>query len=153
MEDCVFCKIIAGELPSHRIFEDDRHLAFLSIFPNTDGFAVVTTKEHLPSDAFSNEDAVLQNLIVVTKKVARGLVEAFEDVGRCGMIVEGFGVDHLHFKLVPMHGTASMTEWKPIESKQPQFFHTYPGFLSSQEGTRADDEKLAEFAKQIRALI
>ena len=45
--DCIFCDLVEGIVPSHQIWEDDDHLAFLSIFPNTKGFSVVITKEHI----------------------------------------------------------------------------------------------------------
>ncbi|MGL4277664.1 MAG: pyruvate kinase, partial [Morganella morganii] len=54
-------------------------------------------------------------------------------------------------ELSPMHGTADMTEWRPIEHKQPAFYTQYPGFLSSHDCERADDKKLAELAAAIRA--
>lgn len=150
MQDCIFCKIVKKEAPAHVIWEDDKHIAFLSIFPNTDGFTVVATKEHKPSYAFENDDKTLTDLVLATKKVALLLDKAFEDVGRTGMFFEGFGVDHLHSKLFPMHGTANMDEWKPIESDMETFFDVYPGYLSSHNAGRADDKKLAEIADKIR---
>jgi len=153
MTDCVFCKIVSGEIPSHKIWEDKKHLAILSIFPNTEGFTVVLTKEHLPSYAFNNSDKVLTDLVLATKKVAKILDTYFSDVGRCGMFFEGFGVDHFHSKLFPMHGTANMKTWQPIENKRKEFYKTYPGFLSSHNSDRADDIKLDELAKEIRGKI
>lgn len=148
---CIFCDIAAGKSPCHKIWEDENYLAFLSIFPNTDGFTVVIPKVHYPSYAFDLEDDVLTGLVLATKKVAKLLEQAFPDVARCGMFFEGYGVDHIHSKLSPMHGTADMTEWRPIEHKQPAFYTQYPGFLSSHDGERADDGKLAELAAAIRA--
>ena len=110
MDDCVFCKIVKGEVPSHKIWEDDKHLAILSIYPNTPGFTVVITKEHKPSYIFDNDDKTVSDLTLASKKVAKLLDETFEDVGRTGMFFEGFGVDHLHSKLFPMHGTKNK-EW------------------------------------------
>lgn len=66
------------------------------------------------------------------------------------MFFEGFGVDHVHSKLSPMHGTAALNEWKPIESRQTKFFAQYEGYLSSHDCERGDDEKLAALAKRIR---
>jgi len=149
-DDCIFCQIARKKAPCHLIYEDDTYIAFLSIFPNTDGFTVVTTKEHYPSYAFENSDEVLSGLVLATKKVAQMLDKAFSDVGRTGMFFEGFGVDHLHSKLFPMHGTANMAEWKPIEMSKREFFTQYPGYLSSHDAGRADDVKLAELAKKIR---
>lgn len=150
MEDCIFCKIVKKEVPCHKIWEDKKHLAFLSIFPNTPGFSVVIPQKHYPSYAFANDNKVLTDLILATKKVAKLLDAAFDDVGRTGMFFEGFGVDHLHTKLYPMHGTAKMEEWKPIHFSKKEFYEKYPGYLSSHDYERADDEWLAKIAEKIR---
>jgi histidine triad (HIT) family protein len=150
--DCLFCKIARNELPHHLIWESQTHKAFLSIFPNTEGFTVVIPKDHYDSYAFAQSDDVLSDLILATKTVATILDSYFEDVGRCGMFFEGFGVDHLHSKLFPMHGTGRMEDWAMIESgKNRQFFPKYPGYLSSNDSERADDEALADLAQKIRA--
>jgi histidine triad (HIT) family protein len=150
--DCIFCKIVAGELPSHTIWEDAGHLAFLSIFPNTEGFTVVIPKKHHGSYAFEQSDEVLAELILATKKVARLLDSYYDDVERCGMFFEGYGVDHLHSKLFPMHGTAGSAEWEEKESEQVKtYFERYPGYLISNNSERADDAKLAALAKKIRS--
>ena len=126
-------------------------MAFLSPWGNTEGFTVVMTKEHHPSYAFALPDAILAKLTVATKKVAQMIDKALPDVGRCGMFYEGFGVDHVHSKIFPMHGTANMSTWKPIESKQNTFFKQYPGYLSSHDVQDKQDEKrLQEIAEQIR---
>ncbi|MBA4823465.1 HIT family protein [Pantoea ananatis] len=148
---CIFCDMVAGKLNCHKIWEDEGHIAFLSIYPNTDGFSVVIPKKHYPSYAFALPDEVLFSLINATKKVALLLDRSFDDVGRCGMIFEGFGVDHVHSKLIPMHGTAHMHSWRPIESKSSKFFNIYEGFLSSHDSERADDKKLQMIADKIRS--
>ena len=148
-KDCVFCKIVKGDAPCHKIWEDKKHLAFLSIFPNTRGFSVVIPKKHYSSYAFDLPDDVLKALIIATKKVAKLLDSKLEGVGRTGIIFEGFGVDHVHSKLFPMHGT-KMKEWKPIVSKMDKFFEKYEGYISSHDYKRADDKELAELAKKIR---
>lgn len=56
--------------PSYKIWEDERHLAFLSIFPNTPGFSVVITKEHRPSYVFALDDESMAGLLLAAKKVA-----------------------------------------------------------------------------------
>lgn len=149
MEDCIFCKIIKGEAPSHKIWEDEKHLAFLSIFPNTEGFSVVTTKDHYDSYAFDLPNEILTNLTVATKKVAKLLDAKLEDVGRTAMIFEGFGVNHVHSKLFPMHGTKG-DEWKQHSSSTKQYFKKYEGYIASNDGERANDEVLTILAKKIR---
>jgi diadenosine tetraphosphate (Ap4A) HIT family hydrolase len=149
MKDSIFCKIVKGEAPAHKIWEDEKHLAFLSIFPNTEGFTVVITKKHYPSYAFDLPDNVLKELVIAAKKVAKLLDTKLEDVGRTGLIFEGFGVNHVHAKLFPMHGT-KMKKWKPIKSNVNKYFEKYEGYISSHDYKRADDKKLAKLAKKIR---
>lgn len=148
--ECVFCQIVKGEIPCHKIWEDERHIAFLSIFPNTEGFSVVATKEHYSSYAFDLPENVLVELVLASKKVAKLLDAKLEDVGRTGLIIEGFGVDHVHAKLFPMHGTR-MPKWKPIASKIRKFFKQYEGYISSNDCDRVDEKTLAELAKKIRS--
>lgn len=149
MESCIFCKIASGEAPAHKVWEDEKHLAFLSIFPNTPGFTVVITKEHYPSYAFDLPDEVLNNLVLATKKVAKLLDAKLEDVGRTAMVFEGFGVDHIHSKLIPMHGT-KMKNWQPIHSEINTYFGKYPGYISTHDADREDDAELAKLAERIR---
>jgi len=150
---CLFCDIASGKIPSHKIWEDNDHVAFLTIFPNTEGFSVVIPKEHYPSYAFDVPDNVLTGLVLAAKQVAKLLDTNLDDVGRTGLIFEGFAVDHLHAKLFPMHGT-KMKDWKPIKSNMSnKYFAQYEGYISSHDGARADDSRLAELAKKIRGKI
>jgi len=150
MEDCIFCKIINGSSPAHKIWEDDKHIAFLSIFPNTPGFTVLTTKKHLPSYFADNDDQILADLIVAAKKVTKLIDAGFDDVGRTGLIAEGFGVDHLHLKLFPMHGTKT-NEWQQHNSQVDKIFDKYEGYISSHDGPRANDEELSKIAAKIKS--
>lgn len=150
MTDCIFCKIAKGEAPCHKIWEDKNHLAFLSIFPNTEGFSVVIPKKHYSSYAFEVEDKVLTELVLASKKVAKLIDSKLEGVGRTGLIFEGFGVDHLHSKLFPMHGTSDMKKWKPLHSNMRKYFEKYEGYISSHDYERADDKNLAKLAEKIR---
>ncbi len=147
--DCIFCQIAKGESPAHVVWEDERHIAFLSIFPNTPGVTVVITKEHYDSYAFALPDEVLAGLVLAAKTVAQKIDAAFEDVGRTGMVFEGFGVNHIHAKLFPLHGTND-SEWKQYASPVNSFFEKYPGYICSNDSVRADDASLAELAKQIK---
>lgn len=149
MDDCVFCKIAKREVSAHMVWEDDRHMAFLSHRPNTEGFTVVITKEHQPSYIFASEDSVITGIVHAAKEVARKIDRAFDDVGRTGMIFEGFGVDHLHAKLFPMHGTKS-DEWKHHVSHVDKYFDYYEGYISSHDYTPGDQGALAKTAEKIK---
>ncbi len=145
---CIFCRIIDGTLPSHQVWEDEHHLAFLSIFPNTPGFTVVVTKQHLPSDALRLPTPILMGLMQAAQGVNERLVAAFADVGRCALVLEGFGVDHVHAKLIPLHGTRLET-WQPINAEGTFFTPTYLGYIDTHDGPRADDNDLAVLARKI----
>ncbi|MFJ4143045.1 HIT family protein [Pseudomonas sp. NPDC089734] len=151
MNDCIFCKIVAGSSPCHKIWEDEKHLAFLSIYPNTPGFSVVIPKAHCSSYAFSASDDDLSQLVLASKKVALLLDATLEGVGRTGFILEGYGIDHLHAKLFPMHGTGSTSDFKQISSKVDKYFDKYEGYISSHDWQRADDNALAALAAKIAA--
>ncbi|XVO87706.1 HIT family protein [Pseudomonas palleroniana] len=149
--DCIFCNIARGTAPSHLLWEDETHMAFLSIFPNTPGFSVVIPKAHHGSYAFAESDKVLSDLIIAAKRTALLLDSALKGVARTGMILEGYGVDHLHAKLFPMHGTGEESTFKKISSSVDKFFEHYEGYISSHDSARADDSVLAELATHIRS--
>lgn len=133
--DCPFCQMAAGTLQTAVVWEDERHLAFLSAQPNTEGFTVVIPRRHFSSYLFDMPDADMHALIDAAGQVARRLDAYFADVGRTGLIFEGFGVDHVHAKLVPMHGTADTARtWRRIASDHRVFFERYPGYISSHDG-------------------
>ncbi|ABA76889.1 MULTISPECIES: HIT family protein [Pseudomonas] len=147
---CIFCDIASGKAPAHVIWESESHLAFLSICPNTPGFTVVIPKAHASSYAFAQSDQALTELTLAAKAVALLLDSALPDVARTGMMFEGYGVDHLHAKLFPMHGTGNSSEFKPISSNIDKYFTRYEGYISSHDWKRADDQELAELARKIR---
>ncbi|WP_280569618.1 HIT family protein [Chromohalobacter sp. 296-RDG] len=147
---CIFCEIVAGNVPCHKIWEDDDHLAFLSIYPNTPGFSVVIPKCHFPSYLFAQDDEVVTALVLASKRVALLLDEKLDGVARTGMMFEGYGVDHLHAKLFPMHGTGEDSEFKPVASSVEKYFDHYEGYISSHDYKREDDSVLSALAAKIR---
>jgi diadenosine tetraphosphate (Ap4A) HIT family hydrolase len=145
--DCIFCKIVRGEIPSHKVYEDKDFLAILDISPNTRGVTLVLTKKHYPSYAFDMPDDVYKNLLLVTKKVAKTIDKAL-GVKRTAMVMEGMEIDHAHIKLYPIHGLKESFEeiWAPKKI----FFEKYEGYVTTQLGPRADDKELEQLAKKIR---
>ncbi|MEQ4617362.1 MAG: HIT family protein [Corticimicrobacter sp.] len=146
--DCIFCQIANRQAPSHILWEDDTHMAILSIYPNTPGFSVVLSKRHRPSYIFELEDQEIADLMKAARHVAKMLDAAFDDVGRTGCMMEGFGVDHAHVKLFPMHGTKG--SWRQRNSDMKKYFEQYEGYISSHDCARADDAELAKLAQHIR---
>lgn len=102
--DCIFCKIIAGEIPSKKIYEDENVLSFLDISPVNFGHTLVIPKKHY-ADLLSADEATLASLILAVKKIAPILIQV---VGASGFnlnlnngSVAGQVVDHLHFHIIP----------------------------------------------------
>ncbi len=150
-QNCIFCQIVAGTSAAYKLWEDDKHIAFLSIYPNTPGVTVVITKQHYQSYAFALPDEVLSELVLAAKKVAGLIDRNMPGVGRTAMVLEGFGVNHIHAKLFPMHGTEQLAEnWQQVKSDNKTFFHKYEGYVSSHDCERAGDEDLARISAQIR---
>ena len=154
-QKCIFCEIAKGNikpLGNALIYENDNFMAWLSPFPNTLGFTVVIPKKHYFSDVLKMDDNVFCDFLLVSKKVSNMLENYFEDVGRVGLIMEGTGINHAHIKLFPMHGTEFMKkgEWKQFHSGVDTYFEKYLGYISSNDGPKADFEKLAKLAKNIR---
>ena len=101
MEDCVFCKIVARELPAHRVWEDENHLAFLDIYPVRTGQVVVVTKDHLDSYVLGLPEWQLTGLFLAAAAVATKLNKAL-GIARSSLVMEGLGVGHAHVKLYPV---------------------------------------------------
>ncbi|MFV0496752.1 MAG: histidine triad nucleotide-binding protein [Candidatus Fimivivens sp.] len=101
--DCLFCKIVAGEIPSATVYEDDRVLAFRDIDPKAPFHAVVIPKVHLASAVDINADnsAVIAHLFEVIAQIAQRekLDKGFRVVNNCGE-EGGQTVGHLHFHLL-----------------------------------------------------
>lgn len=103
MEECVFCKIVRMEIGAERIWEDEKHLAFLGIFPRFPGVTVVTTKKHFDSYVYqSMDDTGLADLQIFAKKVAKMIDQSLGSM-RCIQVMEGFDVNHAHLKLFPVY--------------------------------------------------
>ncbi|MBD3209122.1 HIT domain-containing protein [Candidatus Woesearchaeota archaeon] len=149
MVNCIFCRIVAGEIPCHKVWEDASHLAFLNITPSMKGFTVVAAKKHLPSNVQDLSDSEYHALCDAGKSVARRLSEAL-GVDRCAIVAEGTGVDHAHVKLIPLIGLRPGETWKGGEARAETVFERYEGFVSTKEGPRADDAELASLAQRIR---
>ncbi|MCX6754154.1 MAG: HIT family protein [Candidatus Nomurabacteria bacterium] len=154
---CIFCEIVAGRLPSCVVWEDKKYMAFLAIDPNTEGMSAVIPKKHFDADPLVLPDKELKNLIVAAKKAAQILEKYFKDVGRVGFIIEGMGINHIHIKLLPMHGTDNLKggKWKQFLSNHTDlpWYKKYDGFISSKGGPMADFDKLKILANKIKKSI
>jgi histidine triad (HIT) family protein len=147
MSDCIFCKIASKEIFSHVVAEDEKHIAFLSIFPSVKGNTVVIPKAHYSSCIYDQEDEVVLELMRFTRHVARK-IDSYFGIDRTAVVFEGYGVNHLHAKLIPLHGTKK-GEWVKIESKLKHYMVEYCGYIVSADGLRESDDSLSELARGI----
>jgi histidine triad (HIT) family protein len=97
----IFSKIVAGEIPSYRIHEDDRFYAFLDIHPLTEGHTLVIPKAETDY-LFDLEDDLLADMMVFAKKVALAIDEVIT-CKRVGVAVLGLEVPHAHIHLIPIN--------------------------------------------------
>lgn len=132
--DNIFTKIIAGDLPCHKVFEDDQSFAFMDIMPRSDGHTLVIPKE----DARSLLDVSPESLartMEVTRMIARAAMDAFDADGitlqQFSEPAGGQEVFHLHFHVLPR----------------------YDGVRIRPPGTRAEDALLADHATRLRAVL
>ena len=134
-ENNVFAKVLRGEIPCHKIYEDDDTLAFLDIMPRTEGHALVVTKEKA-RDLFDVSSKALVKLMAVVQKLAPKIKDA---MGAEGVLVQQFNgtaagqtVFHLHVHIIPR---------KEGEALKPH------------AGRMEDQAKLAATAEKIRKAL
>lgn len=109
MENCIFCKIAKGDIPSNKIYEDDELLCFLDITPLTKGHALLIPKEHYPKMT-DMPDELYSKLILKGKELTKKLTKELNADG-FNMLVLGEDVDHAHFHIIPRYYDSSE---KPI---------------------------------------
>ena len=147
MSDCIFCKIIKGEIPCAKVWENEDFLAILDLYPNTKGMTLVMPKAHYDSYAFNMPDDVYEKFLLAGKEVAK-LLDRKLNTQRTAMVMEGMGVNHVHLKLYPLHGLGE--KFKNMEVRKEIVFDKYPGYISTQLGPQADPEELKKLVEQIR---
>lgn len=107
----IFSRIIAGEIPSYKVAENDRFYAFLDINPMSKGHTLVVPKQETDY-LFDLEDALLGDMVVFSKKVAKGIEKAIS-CKRVGMMVIGLEVPHAHIHLIPIRKEGDMNLSNP----------------------------------------
>lgn len=116
----IFSKIIAGEIPSYKIAENDKFYAFLDIFPLVEGHTLVVPKTE--SDKFFDvPDEYLAEFLLFAKPIAKAIEKAF-DCNRCGISVVGLEVPHAHMHLVPINDADDLNFTRPKLKLSPEDF-------------------------------
>lgn len=114
MEDCVFCKILAGKIPSEKVYENDKVYAFLDIVPVNPGHTLVIPKEHydniedLPEDILCEMSKVVKR---VGQAIKKGLGSRGYNIALNNGIVAGQVVPHVHFHVIPRKTSDGLKLW------------------------------------------
>ena len=159
----VFARILRGEIPAHKVFEDDRTIAFMDVMPQADGHALVIPR-HPAENLFDLPAEHLEATIRTTQRVARAVKKAFEAPGI--MIAQlngpaaGQSVFHVHFHVVPRHAGIEMTcsprvSRCPTKSVPPTSRRNAAATAEGIPHARdmADPARLSEHAERVRAAL
>ncbi len=107
----IFSKIIAGEIPSYKIAENEKFYAFLDIFPLREGHTLVIPK--VETDKFFDlDDKYLAEMLLFAKPIAQAIEKAFR-CNRCGLSVVGIEVPHAHLHLIPINTANDLNFTQP----------------------------------------
>ena len=107
----IFSKIIAGEIPSHKIEESEKFIAFLDIEPLVTGHVLVVPKIEV-NKIFDLPDDYLAEMLVFAKPIAQAIEKAF-NCKRCGISVIGLEVPHAHIHLIPINSSNDLNFTRP----------------------------------------
>jgi histidine triad (HIT) family protein len=116
MEPSIFTRIIRGEIPSHKVYEDEHTLVFLNIHPSQPGHVLVVPKVQV-AYLHQLEDADYQNLMASVQKVAKRLAEVFGEEYKICLKVMGFDVPHVHVHLLPCKTPADFAATESMDSE------------------------------------
>ena len=114
MNECVFCKIVKGEIPSDKVYEDDNFFAFLDINPNNPGHSLIIPKNHY-ENIYNLSDEILKNIAPLIKKIAIAVKNGVNADG-INIIMNNDGaagqvVPHAHFHIIPRFADDGYKHW------------------------------------------
>lgn len=120
MEECIFCKIIKGEIPSYKIYEDDFVFAFLDNNPSSPGHTLIIPKKH-SKDLFDIEEEDLKRVIFASKKIAQKMKEVFSceaiNIFNNNGSLAGQIIFHFHIHVVPRGINLEDSSFENIKNK------------------------------------
>lgn len=120
MDDCLFCKIVKGEIPANKIYEDNNFLVFLDINPGSKGHSLLIPKNH-ETNLLNEKDDLGTKMLIVIKKVCKALkqslgAEGFNIVSNINSVA-GQEVFHTHIHIIPRYDPNEMSFWDPKKTE------------------------------------
>jgi histidine triad (HIT) family protein len=128
MSDCVFCKIVAGQIPSTRVFEDEHTLAFMDLGHVNPGHTLVAVKKHA-ANIFELDETQAEAIARAIVKISRALKKTFEPEGlsvyQANGKAAGQTVFHYHVHLLPRHAGDGMELVWPVKNPPREKLEEY----------------------------
>jgi histidine triad (HIT) family protein len=122
VENCIFCKMVEGVEPAHKIWESEQFLAFPSIHPCNPGHTCLIPKAHVDY-VFDLEEPLYFGIFQAAKQISKPLKEA-TSAKRIGIAVEGFSVPHVHIHLVPLYNVAELDPHRHVKQNAEELAAT-----------------------------
>jgi histidine triad (HIT) family protein len=141
--DCVFCKIIAGEIESSKVYEDDQILVLMDIQPVRPGQVLVIPKEHI--DHFSDIADELADKIFLKAHHISKIIKNKLNPERVGLVVHGYGVPHAHMIVVPQQHEDDITTGRMAKIENGKIIFTIKNLPIA---PREELNKIAELIKE-----
>lgn len=113
--NCVFCKMVKGEVSCHKVFENKSILAFMDIHPINRGHVLVIPKRHVP-DFYEIEEKLYNEPMARVKQISKAVYKVTKPK-KIGLAVAGFDVPHTHVHIIPMHEYHDLTSKSLLEGK------------------------------------
>jgi len=126
----IFTRIVEGEIPCHKVYEDENYLAFLDINPLQEGHTLVIPKREV-NYIFDADDDLHAGLWNVAKKIGKA-IEKVVPCKRIGITVIGLEVPHAHIHLIPLKTLFDMDFRKPKLTFSPEEFQSLAGRISAE---------------------
>ena len=136
MEDCIFCKIVKGEIPCQKVYENDKIFAFLDIMPIHKGHTLIIPKEH-HADILDMPDDTLAELAKTAKKVSKAVKEATKadgfNVTQNNGAAAGQAVFHFHLHIIPRFTDDGLKTWPHAKVSEEEMNEIHQAIKNSLE--------------------
>lgn len=142
MNDCIFCKIIKGEISANKVYEDDQIIAILDHRPVRKGHAMIMPKKHV--NHFIDLDDELAAHICKVGNALGKKIKAALNPKRVGFVIAGFGVPHAHYHVIPMYEEQDITSSQYVSIDKGQIKYSIDHIPIVDE---ADQKKIVELLK------
>ncbi len=139
MTSCIFCEIIGGNIPAHKIYEDEKVIAILDLRQVRPGHCMVIPKTHI--DHFIDlDDDLTAHITQVGNRIGRKMQKNLNPK-RVGFAVAGFGVPHAHYHVIPMHAEFDVTssQYATLHNGKIEFRMDHIPIATDEENKRMVD--------------